>query len=55
MVFNIQKIENPHRYYVLTLGACLVLPGLATLDVKSVSSLIEVIVKRKMATHVMIL
>ena len=40
---------------LLTLGSCLILPCLAPLVIWSVSSLIEVMVERKMATHVMML
>ena len=40
---------------LLILGACLILPCLAPLVIQSVSSLIKVMVERKMATHVMML
>jgi hypothetical protein len=40
---------------LLILGTCLVLPCLAPLIVRSVSSLIEATVERKMASHVMML
>ena len=39
----------------LILGACLILSCLAPLVIRSVSTLIEAMVERKMATHVMML
>jgi hypothetical protein len=40
---------------LLILGACLVLPCMGPLIVRSVSSLIEATVERKMASYVMML
>ena len=54
-VFNFGGIQNPHKCVFLILGACLILPCLAPLVIRSVSRLIEATVERKMAIYVMML
>ena len=55
MVFNSQGIQTLIGIILLILEAFLILPYLAPLVIRSLSSLIEVMVKRKIATHLMML
>jgi hypothetical protein len=55
MFFNFGGIQNPHKCYDFDFRVCLVLPYLASLIVRSVSSLMEATDERKMASHAMML
>ena len=55
MVFNLWGIQNPHRCCAYDCERLLILTCLAALVIRSVSGLIEAMIKRKMASHVMML
>ena len=52
---TLRGFKTPIGITLPILGGCLILPCLALLVVQSVSSLIEAVVERKTATHIMML